>query len=129
MFLPFKKNLRRQKTGRKAYRTGLLAETTAAFLLTLKGYQILGRRVRTPVGEIDLLARKSNTLVIVEVKARGDALGAAYALQGQQRQRLIQAAHAVSARYASHLPHVRFDVVLVHPLALPRHIVNAFEGT
>ena len=61
---------------RQAERKGRIAEICAAGLLLLKGYRILARRFKTPQGEVDLILRKRNALVCVEVKARAD-LGAA----------------------------------------------------
>ena len=60
--------------------SGRRGETLASLFLSLKGYRILARRVKTPVGEIDLIARRGRVTVFVEVKARsfshqeGDAL-------------------------------------------------------
>jgi putative endonuclease len=54
----------------RAYRRGLLAESLAATLFRLKGYRIVARLYRTPVGEIDLVALKGKRLAFVEVKAR-----------------------------------------------------------
>ena len=53
-----------------AFRVGISAESRAAAFLIAKGYRILARRFRTPVGEIDIVAGRRNTLVFVEVKAR-----------------------------------------------------------
>ena len=58
------------KQKRKAQARGRLAEIAAALVLTLKGYRILARRFRCPVGEVDLIARRFGTVVFVEVKAR-----------------------------------------------------------
>src|ERR1700675_5052388 len=52
-----------------AFRTGLSAENRAAAFLMAKGYRILAKRFRTPYGEIDLVARKRNMIVFIEVKA------------------------------------------------------------
>src|SRR6266851_4978697 len=57
---------------RIAFRFGLSAESRAAALLIAKGYRILARRFRTPLGEIDIVARRRGVLVFVEVKARDD---------------------------------------------------------
>ena len=62
-----------------AFRTGLSAEARAAAFLTVKGYRILAKRFRTPYGEIDLVARRRNVVVFVEVKARATLDDAAYA--------------------------------------------------
>jgi hypothetical protein len=53
-----------------AFRTGISAESRAAAFLIAKGFRILARRYRTPVGEIDIVARRRKLLVFVEVKAR-----------------------------------------------------------
>jgi Holliday junction resolvase-like predicted endonuclease len=49
---------------------GLWAEWLGCCVLWLKGYSILARRLKTPVGEIDIVAQKGRTLAIVEVKYR-----------------------------------------------------------
>jgi putative endonuclease len=51
---------------RAAERGGRRAEALAAFWLQLKGWTILARRARTPVGEVDLVARRGRTLAFVE---------------------------------------------------------------
>lgn len=53
-----------------AFRTGISAESRAAMLLIAKGFRILARRWKSPVGEIDIVARRRHLLVFVEVKAR-----------------------------------------------------------
>ncbi|NKF34370.1 YraN family protein, partial [Pseudomonas sp. BGM005] len=55
---------------RKALRRGLVSEYVAAVFLMLKGYRILALRHRTRLGEIDIVARKGDLAVFVEVKAR-----------------------------------------------------------
>src|ERR1700748_3669569 len=77
-----------------AFRTGLSAESRAAALLMAKGYRILAKRFRTPYGEIDLVARRRNLVVFVEVKARASLDDAAYAGTPRQPRRLIDAAQA-----------------------------------
>ena len=57
----------------KAERRGHVSEWIAAAYLLLKGYRILALRYRTKLGEIDIVARKGDLAVFVEVKARGDA--------------------------------------------------------
>ena len=52
------------------YRRGRLSEWLAAAALLARGYRILGRRVRTPYGEIDLIAVRGRRLAFVEVKRR-----------------------------------------------------------
>lgn len=111
---------------------GRRAEALCALALRLKGYRIVGRRCRTPVGELDIVARRGQTFVFVEVKARPTADAALQALDPRQRRRLGRAAAAWLARGQSRIaPHspvnMRFDVMLVAPWRWPRHIVNAWQ--
>lgn len=118
----------RAARGRAAHASGLRAESIAALLLRLKLYRIVGRRVKTRLGEIDLIARRGRTLVFVEVKARGDFTLAAEALQSRQQTRLARAAELFVAgrpEYA-HFD-MRFDVVLVTPRRMPHHLRDAWH--
>jgi putative endonuclease len=115
---------------RAAERRGHGAETFAAFALRLKGYRILGRRVKTPHGEIDLVARKGDTVAIVEVKARADADTALSAVGPGSQRRLSAAARVWLARNPAFAGHtLRFDVVMVVPRRWPSHLPNAFDAT
>src|SRR5436309_111397 len=77
-----------------AFKTGLSAESRAAAYLVAKGYRIMARRFRSGVGEIDIIARRRNTIVFVEVKARASLNDAAYAVTAHQQARIIAAAEA-----------------------------------
>jgi putative endonuclease len=113
-----------------AFRFGLSAESRAAAYLIAKGYRILARRWRSPAGEIDIVARRRNTLVFVEVKARETLDSAAEAVQPRQRRRIIAAAEAWLARNPDDVNgEIRFDVVLIAPRSLPRHIMAAFDAS
>jgi len=113
---------------RRAVRRGRFAEAVAAAWLRLKGYRILGRRVKTPVGEIDILARRGSVVAVVEVKARPTAAAAAEAIGARQRHRLERAAAWVLAsRPALAQADIRFDAVLVAPFRAPRHVVDAWR--
>jgi putative endonuclease len=112
-----------------AVRAGISAESRAALFLIAKGYRILARRFRSPVGEIDIVARRGRTLVFVEVKARSRLDDAAESLVPRQRRRIAAAAAAWLADHPDDADrHIRFDAVLVAPGRLPRHIAAAFEA-
>ena len=113
-----------------AFRFGLSAESRAAAYLIAKGYRIVARRWRSPVGEVDIVARRRNTLIFVEVKARERLDDAAEAILPRQQRRIIAAAGAWLARHPDDAnSNIRFDVVLVAPKSLPRHIVAAFDAS
>lgn len=112
-----------------AEKRGRRSETWAALLLRLKGYRILGRRVRTHAGEIDLIARAPSGLVcFIEVKARGDAGTAIESVGARQQSRIARAAALyVAGKPALRDKGMRFDIVTVSPRALPRHIRDAWR--
>lgn len=111
-----------------AFRVGLSAESRAAAYLIAKGYRIVARRWRSPVGEIDIVARRRTLLLFVEVKARDTLDAAAESLGPRQQARIAAAAEAWLATYPdAGITDMRFDAVLVAPGKLPRHIAGAFE--
>jgi putative endonuclease len=126
--------LRPPKTPRpdrvEAFRLGLSAESRAAMFLIAKGYRILARRFKTPLGEIDIVARRRRALVFVEVKARETSDDAAESVTARGKQRIVAAAEMWLARNpADAQAEIRFDVVLVTPGKLPQHIPNAFDAS
>src|SRR3954454_11776106 len=113
-----------------AFRTGLSAEARAAAYLMAKGYRILAKRFRTPYGEIDIVARRRNLLAFVEVKARASLDEAAYAVTPRNQRRIIDAAQAWLMTHPEHADfEMRFDVMLIAPKRLPRHLLAAFDAS
>jgi len=107
---------------------GRFAEALCRGLLRVKGYRILATRLKTPLGEIDIVARRGDTLAVVEVKARRNWASASEAVGARQLGRLSRAAHvflAANPQYAGLT--LRFDVMLVTPFALPRHLQDAWR--
>ena len=114
---------------RKAYRRGHRGEWLAALALMLKGYRILARRHRTKLGEIDLIARRGDLVLFVEVKARRTLIEAMEAI-GRESERRIEGAADI---WLSRQPDcgrlsMRFDMVAVLPWRWPVHVENAFYG-
>lgn len=119
----------RRARGAAAYRRGHRAEWLAALWLACRGYRILSRRYRTPVGEIDLIVRRGPVLAFVEVKARDDQASAASAIGTASQARIMRAAQY----YMAQSPHrkaeiIRFDAVLLSPRRWPHHITNAWSA-
>jgi putative endonuclease len=111
-----------------AFQLGISAESRAAALLIAKGFRILARRWKSPLGEIDIVARRRQLLVFVEVKARADLDEAAEAVTPRQRARIAAAAEAWLAVYGeAGFRDIRFGAILIAPGELPRHIQGAFE--
>ncbi len=109
---------RREAQGRRG-------EALAALYLGLKGWRMLARRVKTPRGEIDLIARRGKTVIFVEVKWRTSAILLDQAVDPWRLRRVAAAAEAVAHRYAKQGDLVRIDVLLLAPWRFPRHLENA----
>lgn len=111
-----------------AFRVGISAESRAAAFLIAKGFRILARRWRSPLGEIDIVARRRKLLVFAEVKARASLDEAAESVSERQRRRIAAAAEVwLAANPNEMVRDIRFDAILVAPGKIPRHIPAAFE--
>lgn len=111
----------------KAYRRGHRGEWLAALALILKGYRIVARRYRTVLGEIDLIARRGDLVLIVEVKARPSLIEAMEAVARSSERRIEGAADLWLARQPDHARlSIRFDLVAVLPRRWPVHVENVF---
>ena len=118
-----------QLARQRAQRRGRAAEWLCLWHLRLRGWRILARGWRCPAGEIDILARRGRVLAVIEVKSRGELATAAAALAPRQRRRIARAAQAfVVARSDLAGLDLRFDLMLVAPLRLPRHWRGAWRA-
>lgn len=110
-----------------AYEHGVRAETMAATYLVTKGYKILERRYKAPVGEIDLVAVKEDMLVVVEVKARAKIDDALLALTPRARRRIEQTTQhfiMTNPEYVSY--GIRFDLIAFGSGFRFKHLDNAW---
>lgn len=118
----------RTRRGLLARLSGRRAETFAALLLMAKGYRILGFRLASPLGEIDLLAVRGPVLAVVEVKRRTTLEAALDAVSHTQRERLRRAAAKIAAsRPALKDAAIRLDLIALAPGRWPRHIPDAWS--
>ena len=119
----------RSAVRRAAERRGRRAESLAVWLLRLKGYRLLARRYKTPVGEIDLIARRGRTIAFVEVKSRPTMEEATEAATPAGRRRIARAASLWLARNpGSATWTLRFDVIVMAPYRWPRHLIGVFDA-
>ncbi|MDB5690616.1 MAG: hypothetical protein JWL91_2492 [Sphingomonas bacterium] len=112
----------------RAERRGRIGETAAAWWLRLKGWRILDRRVRTPVGEVDLVARKGALIAFVEVKHRATDADLDHAIDMRRLARVAAAADYLMSHYAGPGDDIRIDVILIARGRRLRHIENAWIG-
>ncbi len=118
----------RVERGRLAHRRGHLVEYVALIHLMLKGYRILGFRLKTPQGEIDLLAQKGRRLAVVEIKSRTTHEDALESVSAQQQDRLWQAGLNLQARRPNLAKlDLNIDLYTIAPGKWPVHAINAFE--
>jgi len=114
---------------RAAFTRGVDAEAAASALLAAQGFTIVAQRVRTPRGEIDLIAVRETLLIFVEVKARASLTVAAESILPRQRKRIAAAAEIYLGLHPEYAGFdMRLDVILIAPHAAPVHLAGAFEA-
>ena len=111
----------------RAEAAGRKGELAAELFLRAKGWSVLARRRKTPVGEIDLVVRRARTIAFIEVKWRRRAEDLGQAIDEYRLRRVAAAAEAVAHEYATGGEDLRVDVILLAPGRLPHHIVNAWQ--
>jgi putative endonuclease len=113
---------------RLAEASGRRGERIAGWWLRLKGWRILARRVRTPAGEVDIVARRGTIVAFVEVKMRATDAELDFAIDERRLARVAAAAEYLMPRFAGPGDDIRVDVLLIAPGKPPRHIENAWIG-
>jgi putative endonuclease len=112
----------------RAHQRGLWAEFAIMLYFRLKGYRVLARRYKTPVGEIDLVVVRRKTLIFAEVKAHRQMQNSLQAVDAQARRRIERAAMHFLAHHPVYAGHdMRFDVLaLATPFSFT-HLDNAWQ--
>jgi putative endonuclease len=132
MFASLLRFLRRSSVNGQSL--GQRGENVATKYLRTQGMKILLRNYRTPLGEIDIIARDGKTLVFVEVKTRAyDDPTPEEQVNLFKQHQLTKAGRQFLTRYGSKPPPARFDVIaIVWPKGREpqiRHTPHAFEAT
>ena len=109
-----------------ADKRGREGEDEAARWLGDQGWDILTKRRKTKLGEIDLIARKEGLVAFIEVKWRRRIADLATAIDEHRLARVAAAVEIVAHEYAQDGEDIRVDVILLAPGAMPRHIENAW---
>ncbi len=112
-------------------RFGKKGEDIAADYLTGKGYKVLHRNYRTPLGEADIIISDNNILAFVEVKARtGNAFGEPFEAVDFRKQEKIKKIALYYLKLHKFEKQVRFDVVSIvskNGKEEINHIIEAFS--
>ncbi len=113
----------------QSYKLGVISEFIAIIFLRLKGYKILKRRYKTYVGEIDLIAKKADFLIAIEVKSRSKKVNFDEVLSVKQQQRIKRAMLAFLSANSNKFKNynVRFDLIIVVPYQIPKHFQGFWE--
>ena len=96
--------------------TGTMAENSAAAFLESQGFTIVARNFQRRIGELDVVARAGDLLVIAEVRTRAsDQFGGAAASIGRGKQRRVVATTSLFLQQRPDLRdcRVRFDVIIL----------------
>jgi putative endonuclease len=117
-----------EKVHESGHRRGLKGEERAAEALEQAGMRIIARNVRSPRGEVDIVAQDGETIVFVEVKAWSSygIENLQYGKKKKKQRRIIETAKyflAINREYNGKA--VRFDVVFVGKEAVT-HLAAAF---
>ncbi|MEJ5227054.1 YraN family protein [Thermodesulfovibrio sp.] len=107
-------------------KTGKEGENLAIKYLKGKGYEILGSNFRTPFGEIDIIAKEKNYIVIVEVKRRkSETFGEPLLAVDRRKQVKLKKLALFYLKLLEKEYPVRFDVIAIKDQKI-EHIENAF---
>lgn len=116
----------RSKKGLKSFKKGHLGEKIAAFYLILKGYRLLELNFKSHCGEIDIIAKKGNFLIAIEVKTHRKNIHESIKIKQVHRiLKSLQIYQNQSINFSQ--LQLRFDVIHLSGLKLPNHIKNALE--
>lgn len=122
----------KQTLGLKAYKIGYFAEFIARMFLRFKGYKILCKNYKTPMGEIDIVAKKNNCIAFVEVKYRKNKIDALHAIPIKTQKRVCRAAGHYIAYNSVYTQGndpkftLRFDFIACAPPYYIKHLKNAW---
>lgn len=112
----------------EAEKRGRRGEAIAAWFLRAHGWRIVGERVKTPRGEIDLIARRGKTVAFVEVKSRTKRTDLDLAISPQSLRRVAAAAEILLPKFGKGSENMQIDVILVVPWCWPHHLRNVWHG-
>ncbi|MDR1476333.1 MAG: YraN family protein [Holosporales bacterium] len=110
-----------------SYEKGISAELSAEKKLRSKGYSILGKRVKTTYGEIDILAKKGADLIAVEVKQRRTLDAAKNCISMKQRARISNSLMFIASELDESFENYRVDVLCLDSVGRFEYIENAFS--
>jgi len=119
-------NWRREADRIAAEARGRRGEALACDWLRAQGFDILAQRIKTPRGEVDIIARADGITIFVEVKWRAREADLDFAIDQRRLTRVARAAEVLAPTYVKAGDDMRIDILLLAPGAPVRHIANAW---
>lgn len=109
-------------------RVGKWGEEAAVEYLIQKGYEIVGRNVRTPYGEVDIVARQGDNTLFVEVKTRtSNKMGLPEeSITARKREHMIASAEHYAAEHE--IDHWQIDVISIEGKPESKPVITYFEN-
>ena len=109
------------------YNLGIFSEYVAILFLTLKGYVILNRRYKNYLGEIDIIAKKANLIILIEVKTIKEKNKNFPVISNNQINRIKRSSSLyLKQNYHYNNYDIRFDLITVYNLVCVKHYKNIF---
>ena len=109
------------------YHFGIISEFIAIIILIFKGYKILHHRYKNKSGEIDIIAKKFNKIIFIEVKARKNKIISTDIIDYKQILRIKNCAEIFLVKNKSYLNYeFRYDLIIFNKNFLARHFKNFF---
>ena len=113
---------------RQAERRGRRAEMLAELVLLFRGFRVVARRFKTKAGEVDLIARRGDLVLMVEVKARASLTEAMDAVTPTALRRIEAAGDIWLGRQPDYGQlSIRYDLIAVLPRRWPRHVPSIWQ--
>ena len=110
-----------------SYHFGIISEFIAIIILLFKGYKILHHRYKNKSGEIDIIAKKFNIIIFIEVKSRKNKIFLTDLLDNKQITRIKNCAEIFIVKNQSYLNFkIRYDLITFNKNFLARHFKNFF---
>ena len=107
---------------------GQWGESIATDYLNERGYKIIAHNVRTPFGEIDIVAKQGDVIILVEVKTRtSDKMGLPeVSITARKQEHMLACAQHYAAEHE--IDHWQIDVISVEGRPGDKPVITYFEN-
>ncbi len=109
-------------------RVGAWGEETAVGYVTKRGYEVVARNVRTPYGEIDIIAQRGDVVIFIEVKTLTSSKNflPEHQITARKREHMLHAAQHHAAEHG--IDRWQIDVIAVEGKPHDEPVITHFEN-